>query len=172
MDLTNIQDIQIFKGPQGTLYGRNATGGAILINTLAPSKTFTFNAEAGYARFDEFKLGAFVSGPISDSVSFSLAGNLRSSDGYYRNIDPAGSGKTVGDAAPIRQHAVRAKLEADLTPELTATLAFNYSLVNDPTTLLFPNQGLLPRSCRMSRLPPACRSGHRPRSDQEPGHQP
>lgn len=144
MDLTNIQDIQIFKGPQGTLYGRNATGGAILINTRAPSKTFTFDAEASYARFDEVKLGGFVSGPISDAIRVSLSGNLRSSDGYYRSIDPAGSGRTVGDAAPIRQRSVRAKLEADVTSELTATLAYNYSLINDPTTLLFPNQGAAP----------------------------
>jgi iron complex outermembrane recepter protein len=144
MGLNNLQDIQIFKGPQGTLYGRNATGGAILINTRAPSKTFTFNAEVGYARYNELTLGGFISGPISDSVRVSLAGNLRRSDGYYRSIDPAGSGKTVDDAAPIRERALRAKIEADVTSNLTATVGLTYALINDPTTLLFPNLGHAP----------------------------
>ncbi|MFC4594525.1 TonB-dependent receptor plug domain-containing protein [Sphingobium tyrosinilyticum] len=52
-DLANIADVQVLKGPQGTLYGRNATGGAILINTLAPSDTFTGKVQASYGNFDD-----------------------------------------------------------------------------------------------------------------------
>lgn len=144
MGFNNIQDVQILKGPQGTLYGRNATGGAILVNTIAPSHTFAFNAEASYARYDDVTLSGFISGPISDDLRISVAGSLRRSDGYYRSIDPEGSGRTVGNAAEIKQHTARFKAEADLTSNLTATLSYNHALVDDPTTLLFPNQGYAP----------------------------
>ncbi|KMS51897.1 hypothetical protein V474_02310 [Novosphingobium barchaimii LL02] len=142
--LANLQDIQIFKGPQGTLYGRNATGGAILINTRGPTAEFTVNAEASYARFDDVAVNGFISGPISDTLRVGVAGTFRRSDGYYRQVDPAGSGGTVDDAANIRSQSVRAKVEWDATPDLTATAGYNYVLVNDPTTLLFPNQGYAP----------------------------
>ncbi|TVV74473.1 TonB-dependent receptor [Sphingomonas solaris] len=142
--LSNLQDIQIFKGPQGTLYGRNATGGAILINTRAPTAEFTLNAEASYARFDDVSLNGFVSGPITDTLRVGVAGTFRRSDGYYRSVDPAGSGGTVGNAANIRQQSIRAKAEWDATPDLKATIGYNYVLIDDPTTLLFPNQGYAP----------------------------
>jgi iron complex outermembrane receptor protein len=136
-DLANVADVQILKGPQGALYGRNATGGAILINTLAPSKTFTARADASYARFNEYTLGGYVSGPISDTARYSLAAYQRDSDGYVKYIDPAGTGRRFGHAAPFRQDSIRGKVEVDLTDNLTGTLALNYGLSADPRGLLF-----------------------------------
>jgi iron complex outermembrane receptor protein len=136
-DLANIASIEVLKGPQGTLYGRNATGGAILINTLAPSKTLTGRIEAGYARFNDRSISGYLSGPISDRVRYSLAGYLRKSDGYIKKVASDGSGRLAGDAAPIDQQSVRAKVEADLTDNLTATLGFNYAYVDDPRGLMY-----------------------------------
>jgi iron complex outermembrane receptor protein len=136
-DLANIADIQILKGPQGTLYGRNATGGAILINTLAPSKTFTANVQASYARFNEYTLGGYVSGPVSDTVRYSLSAYMRDSDGYIKYSDPAGEGRRFGDAGKFRQESIRGKVEVDLTENLTGTFGLNYGLSADPRGLLF-----------------------------------
>jgi iron complex outermembrane receptor protein len=128
-DLVNIDSVQVLKGPQGTLWGRNATGGAILINTKAPSKVFTGKIEARYARFDDKILSAYVSGPITDRVRFSVAGYGRSGDGYNKMLDT--SGRVIGDASPVRRASVRAKLEIDLADNLVATLGYNFGQVRD-----------------------------------------
>src|SRR5262249_55867070 len=59
--LTRIQNIQVLKGPQGTLFGRNTTGGAILVQTAEPSTTQAFEARASYGRFNEFRGQAYGS---------------------------------------------------------------------------------------------------------------
>jgi iron complex outermembrane receptor protein len=136
-DLPNIASVEILKGPQGTLYGRNATGGAILINTLQPSDVLTGRAEVTYARFNDKRASGYISGPITDGLRFSLAAYNRHSDGYMKLADPNVIGGTIGDAAPLRQVTVRSKLESDLTENLTATLGYNYMHSNDPRGLLF-----------------------------------
>jgi iron complex outermembrane receptor protein len=137
MDLANLASIQVLKGPQGTLYGRNATGGAILITTLEPSKVYTGRIEGTYARFNDRRLSAYVSGPVTDQIRFSLAGYTRDSDGYVKKADPTRPGETDGDAAPIDQRSVRFKLQGDLTSDLTATVGLNYNAVNDVRGVLF-----------------------------------
>lgn len=127
-DLANIESIEVLKGPQGTLWGRNATGGAILINTRAPSKTLTGNVEAGYGRYSDVVTSAYVSGPINDRMRYSIAGYHRSSDGYNKWLKPNGE---VGDLTPLEQDSLRTKLEVDVTQKLTATLAYNYGYSSD-----------------------------------------
>ena len=129
-DLVNISDVQVLKGPQGTLYGRNATGGAILISTLAPSETFTGKAQVSYARFDDKRASAYLSGPLGDKIAFGVAGYYRKSDGYIRDI--AGF-----DTAPVDQKSVRAKLAFKPTETLTATVGYNYSNLLDARGLAY-----------------------------------
>lgn len=129
-DLANIQSIEVLKGPQGTLWGRNATGGAILINTKAPSDVLTGSVQASYSRYDDRSISGYLSGPISDKVRFSIAGYARKSDGYNKRLDD--TGKVIGDATPIKQISVRTKLEIELSEKLTATVAANYGLSADP----------------------------------------
>lgn len=141
-DLANISSIEVLKGPQGTLWGRNATGGAILINTLAPSETFTGKVKASYGSYDDMSLSAYVSGPISERVRFGVAAYGRKSDGYNKLLGP--DGERIGDATPLRQVSIRNKLEVDVTDQLTATLAYNYGLSSDGrgnlfTVMAFPN---------------------------------
>lgn len=157
-DLVNLDNIQVLKGPQGALYGRNATGGAILINTLKPSATWTGLGEITYARFDDKRARAYVSGPLSESIRFSIAGYFRRGDGYLGLADPAvyalnPNDPTItarGDAAPIKQRSVRTKLQADVTETLTATLAYNYAFSEDTRGLMFTTYDHRP-----SYLPPA-----------------
>lgn len=137
-DMANIASIEVLKGPQGTLYGRNATGGAILINTLAPSRDVTVKAEASYGNYDDKSVSLYVSGPFSDSVRFGVAAYAHDTDGYIKLSDPnVIGGKTNIDAARIKQQSVRAKLEADVTENLELTLAYNYGLSSDPRGSLF-----------------------------------
>ncbi|TAL01573.1 MAG: TonB-dependent receptor [Rhodospirillaceae bacterium] len=130
-DMANLDNVEVLKGPQGTLYGRNATGGAFLINTLGPSKTFTGNFDSSYGRFNDTVVNGYVAGPISDRIRFSVSSHYRHDDGWIKKIDPTTIGSYVGGAAPIKEASVRAKLEADVTDDLTATLSLNYGYTKD-----------------------------------------
>lgn len=144
LDLPNVAGIEVLKGPQGTLYGRNATGGAILISTLAPSDTTTAKVELTYGRFEDKRFSAYVSGPISEHIRFGVAGYYRDYDGYLRLIDPVNpNGKSRGAAARLKQSAVRAKLEADLGATLSVTLAYNFAYADDAKSNTFsPRQNI------------------------------
>jgi iron complex outermembrane receptor protein len=163
MELANIADIEVLKGPQGTLYGRNATGGAILINTLAPSKVLTGDVQATYARFNDRRFSAYISGPITDRVRASLSGYWNRSDGYIKKADPADTSRTSGDAAPLDREALRLKVEADVTSDLTATVGLNYTQMNDPRGNLFSGftriLPITPPSARAPRLGTAAFNG-------------
>jgi iron complex outermembrane receptor protein len=150
MGLANVAGIEVLKGPQGALYGRNATGGAILITTLKPSTTLTGRFEGTYARFDDKRLSAYLSGPFTDRFRGSVAAFWRDTDGYIPKVDPADTTRTKGDAAPIKQEAVRVKLQGDLTDDLVATLGLNYSMVDDPRGILFSGFDHVPAAIPLS----------------------
>lgn len=134
-DFSNLESIQVLKGPQGSLYGRNATGGALLIQTKAPSDHFTGKVDARYGSFDDVSGSLYLSGPLSDTIRFSIAGYARHTDGYYDLLDATGT--KIGNAAPISNVSVRGKLQASLTENLTATAGVNYTEYSDPRGLLF-----------------------------------
>jgi iron complex outermembrane receptor protein len=135
-DLANISSIEVLKGPQGALWGRNATGGAILINTSAPSKTLAGAFEAGYGAYNEVTAKAYLSGPITDRLGFSIAAAVRNSDGYDKWIGPTGA-EINGRLAPQRQVTLRTKLQLEVTDWLTATAAYNYADSSDPRGDIF-----------------------------------
>lgn len=135
-DLANIASIEVLKGPQGALWGRNATGGAILINTLAPSRTWTGDVEAGYGKYNEATTRAYLSGPLSDRLRFSVAEATRTSDGYNKRLDADGN-KISDRLTPLKQITVRTKLQWDATSWLTATAAYNYADVSDARSEVF-----------------------------------
>lgn len=96
-DLADIERVEVLKGPQGTLFGRNATGGAIRIVTKKPAFEPEADLSLSYGfDFEEVKASAFVTGPISDTVAGSLSGTYRKGDGYIDGIGP-NDGKTYGD---------------------------------------------------------------------------
>lgn len=137
MDLPNVQNIQVLKGPQGTLYGRNATGGAILIDTIDPGSELDGNIEATYGRFDDRRLRGYVAAPVATGVGFSLAGNLRRTDGYYKQASRTTPGQFAGRFLGLKQDAVRAKLKLEVADSFRATVGYNYLRSNDPRGVFF-----------------------------------
>ena len=134
-DFANLESLQVLKGPQSALYGRNATGGAILIQTKRPSDTFTGKSDLRYGSYDDKIGSAYISGPLTEGLRFSVAAYARETDGYYDALNAVGV--KIGNAAPILNVSVRAKLEANIGDSLTATAALNYIYYKDGRGSMF-----------------------------------
>ena len=89
-DLPNIQQIEVLKGPQSTLYGKNASAGVISVTTKAPEFESRGSLEVGFGNYSQESIRAFYTGPMTDSVAFSLSGSMLKRDGYFDNV-PTGT---------------------------------------------------------------------------------
>ena len=103
-DLGTIDRIEVIKGPQGTLFGRNATGGAVNVVTRQPGDHLEYGAELGYGRYHEVAAKGHVSVPITDTLRLAVSGSYRNDDGYIKDVVGGG---TVGD---VNNYAAMAKL--------------------------------------------------------------
>ena len=81
-----LRQIEVLKGPQGALYGRNAAAGAIVVSTVKPGDALEGAVRASYAEQKTGEINAYVAGPISPTVGFVLSGNYYRTDGYYTNV--------------------------------------------------------------------------------------
>jgi iron complex outermembrane receptor protein len=82
-ELFDIQQISVLRGPQGTLFGRNVTGGAIQIKTTEPSlEESQFKFKLGTGNYDLYEVSALLSGPISDNVAGKISVGHKKRDGY------------------------------------------------------------------------------------------
>ncbi|MFQ3322554.1 MAG: iron complex outermembrane receptor protein [Pseudomonadales bacterium] len=79
--------IEILRGPQGTLFGRNATGGAVSITSKRPTDEFEHHVRAEVGSYNQFDYGASSSGPITDDLRYFVAGEQTSRDGYIENVN-------------------------------------------------------------------------------------
>jgi iron complex outermembrane receptor protein len=152
-DIANISGVEILKGPQGALYGRNATGGAILVSTLAPSHELTGKLMAGYGNLDDRRFSAYVAGPLAEGLYYSIAAYDHENHGYLRDVGTK-SNPALDDgfwSAPLTSRSLRTKLEWDATPNLTATLGYNYSYIDDPRSGTWVMVAQLPANFNLGR---------------------
>jgi iron complex outermembrane receptor protein len=117
----DLQNVQVVKGPQGTLFGRNTTGGAVLFVPQKPTSEFGGYVEGSFGNYDLRRGLAVISLPVSDTVRFRLAVDHESRNGYENNDTSVGP-RTFDD---IDYTAVRASLVVDVTPELE-----NYTILS------------------------------------------
>jgi len=99
LDMFDIKSIEVLRGPQGTLFGRNVTGGAVLINTKGPTEELEFSARVaidgnpnGDGGLNKYAM-ASVSGPLGDSAGFRLSAYQNKDDGWFVNL---ANGKDFG----------------------------------------------------------------------------
>ncbi len=141
-ELFDIEQIEILKGPQGGLYGRNAIGGAIVITTKDPTDQLEGRFMAGIDNGFGYTIRAGLSGPLADTLKFRVSGSWRDTDGYIPNT-------FLGqDADPVRDFSVRAKLLWQPTDNFSADLrgfvsilktqAFYYNIVTDVNDVSLP----------------------------------
>ena len=84
-EYTDLQQIEVFKGPQGAIYGRNAAAGAINVTTRRPDETTTGSLTFSAAEDQTYLIKGGVSGQIAENLFLGASGDFRKSDGFYRN---------------------------------------------------------------------------------------
>ncbi|HEY0801174.1 MAG TPA: TonB-dependent receptor [Steroidobacteraceae bacterium] len=125
-DFLDVARVEVLRGPQGTLYGRNATGGTINIVSQTPSPEFTGRVEVTAGNFHDLEGAAYVSGPIAgDAVTASLSVDYRHHDPYFENIAPGGHGVDGGGIGGARLQVRVAPVE-----NVVATTRADYSSAN------------------------------------------
>jgi iron complex outermembrane receptor protein len=129
-DLLNVLSIQVLKGPQGTLFGRNTTAGAILVTTRDPSVDSRLMGQLSYARFDAIDGQVYGSTGLSDKVAVDFAALYRRGDGYLRNI-VTGNDKAGG----YEDNSFRTGIKVDLddTGRNSIVLRYAHTNTDDPT---------------------------------------
>ncbi len=89
----DTERVEVLKGPQGTLYGRNTTGGAVLYISKAPTEEFSASADLEFGNYGYHEIEGAISGPLSDTLKARVAFNTTQSDGYQKNLT---TGETHG----------------------------------------------------------------------------
>jgi len=120
MDLENVQ---VLKGPQGTLFGRNTTGGAILLTPKKPTDRLEGYVEGTYGNYDQVQVKAALNVPLSDTFKVRVAVDRNKRDGYMHNL----SGVGPKDYNDRDYFAGRVSILAELTPTLENYTIFHYS---------------------------------------------
>ena len=85
-DLPNLQRVEVLRGPQSTLFGKNASAGVISIVTRKPQFETQGSIEATAGNFNAFRAKGDITGPLSDTVAYSLAANVNTRDGYADDL--------------------------------------------------------------------------------------
>jgi iron complex outermembrane receptor protein len=119
-DLSDVQRIEVLRGPQSTLYGKAASAGLINIVTAGPTENFAGTVHVLGTSDEEFVGGLNLSGPIGESLGYRIAAQHTTYDGNVENL--FNGDKTNGRESTT----VRGKLVWDPTDNFTATLAANY----------------------------------------------
>ncbi|HEX7873006.1 MAG TPA: TonB-dependent receptor [Sphingobium sp.] len=127
LDLMDLERLEVLRGPQGTLFGKNASAGVINIVSKAPTETQTGAIDVGYYEGNEYRARALLSGPINDKVGYSISGLYGKFEGNVRNL---GTNNWVNG---YERWGVRGKLQAKPTEDLTITLAGDYTYNKDTT---------------------------------------
>ena len=124
-DMFDLESIEVLRGPQGILFGRNVTGGAILLNTKKPGDELEFKLRAaadagGEGGMNRYLMGA-VGGPIGDTFAAKLTAYYNEDDGWFKNL------ATGNDHGAINQLMIRPVIVWTPTDKLEITARYEYS---------------------------------------------
>jgi outer membrane receptor protein involved in Fe transport len=120
----DLERVEVLKGPQGTLFGQNSTGGAINYVAAKPTDTLEAGVDLGYGRFNDVDVQGFISGPITDKLTARLALRGEHADGWQRSV-------TRPDDRLGAQRFVNSRLLVDFEPSDTMRFEFGANAWED-----------------------------------------
>ena len=131
LDLSSLQRVEVIRGPQAALYGRNTYSGAINFVTASPGEEFGVKARVRYGQDADQEAVVTIGGPVTDALSASLTGRYYSFDGEWDNIT---TGRTVGDEETT---SVFGRLDFAPSDKLSLSARLNYQEDRDGTRAFF-----------------------------------
>jgi iron complex outermembrane recepter protein len=130
-ELLNVQNVQVLKGPQGTLFGRNTTAGAILVTTAEPSMQPSAIVDVSYGRFDTQRYAAYATTGLTSNIAVDIEGLYTSGNGHVTDILNGNS-----DVGNYSNYTVRAGIKVELSDTISMLFRYTHEAVNDPTFTL------------------------------------
>ena len=137
----DLQSIQVLKGPQGTLFGRNTTGGAINVIMRKPGTAFGGYAEVGYGSYNKKMVRASVDVPLAPTFGIKVSGYWQDDDGYVKNVT---TGQRMNDDDGW---GVRLGIRGDLSPSVRWNASFAHIEANGENILNFVCNPINPSDC-------------------------
>jgi iron complex outermembrane receptor protein len=132
-ELADIERVEVLRGPQGTLYGRNTLAGAIKFISRTPGEDQWLNASAGYGSYGRYKLSGSVGGPLGQTFAASLAAQVNGLNGFYNNV-----GNGDDDWGRERNFAIRGKGRFMGVENFDAILSLSYTRSKNDALPLVP----------------------------------
>jgi iron complex outermembrane recepter protein len=126
-DLVDIERIEVLRGPQGTLFGKNASAGVVNIISKRPTDQFEGSLEASYFEKGEYRGRGIINLPFGEGAGLRVTGFYGKYDGNIFNIAANVNRKVNG----YERYGFRATLVGDITPDLKATIIGDYRKAND-----------------------------------------
>jgi iron complex outermembrane receptor protein len=125
LTLFDVERVEVLRGPQGTLYGRNATGGAMNIISTPPSPDFEALGDFQYGNYNQMMARGVLNLPVvEDLAALRVSGYWENRDGYQENFHFTGSDRDADDADDF---GIRSQVLLTPTDPLEMTLRFNYA---------------------------------------------
>jgi iron complex outermembrane receptor protein len=139
LSFNNISGVAVLKGPQGTLFGRNATGGVIQVTTRDPSQNLSGEAHAKIGNYKTIGGDFYLTGGVASNVAADISLYYNNQmDGFGRNLF------SQNDVNKYREFAVRSKIKIDLDEATTVTLSGDYSNARNLIPAYRPVDGSIP----------------------------
>ncbi len=123
-DLSDVERVEVLRGPQGTLFGKNASAGVISVVTRKPADSFEADVKFAYGSRNELNMSGSVSGPLTESTKGRLSAYSNQRDGYVFNVNPDAP---QGDLNERDEYGVRGKLAVTLNDNIDLLLSADYA---------------------------------------------
>ncbi len=131
----DVERVEVLRGPQGTLYGRNATGGSVNVISKGPGDSFDYEGQLTVGNYSRFRLFGAIGGPVSERVGIRFAAQRESRDGYTTLLrpvdDPSGIGQVRDRVEDKDDWMARVTMVVKASDTFSATVKADYYEADD-----------------------------------------